>query len=222
MDGSGILFDRFVRLLPEGAEASVANYPEHAYLNYEELADHVRKAIPLDKPYVIVAESYSGPVATLLAARPAGNLQAVVFVSSFVSLPLGRTGSWIAGFVPTAVFRVRASTWVLRWLLMDSGAPPDLLSSLQDAIARVRPEVLAERLRGALRADYASVLSGCTVRVVCLAPDADRLLGTRGLRSILAAKPDVEVVKLAGSHLLLQCAPDCAVAALRELRILRA
>jgi pimeloyl-[acyl-carrier protein] methyl ester esterase len=220
MDGTGVLFEPFIRLLPEGVDVRVVRYPEDTHLTYEQLAERAASVIPIEKAYLIVAESYSGPVATLLAAHPFGNLQAVVLVSSFVSLPLGRAGRWIAKVVPTAVFRWRAPAWILRWFLMDSATPPDLISAVQGAIARVRPEVLVQRLRDALTVDFAAALAACTVRIVYLWPAADRLLGTRGLRGCLAAKADLEVVKVAGPHFLLQCAPASSLAVLRELGLL--
>jgi pimeloyl-ACP methyl ester carboxylesterase len=217
MDGTGILFKKFVRLLPDGVDAKVVSYPEDKYLTYEQLAERVICVLPVNEPYVIVAESYSGPVAALLAARPVGNLQAVVFVSSFVSLPCGRMGPWIAKVLPLALFRPRAPAWILRRLLMNSATGRELISEVQDAIARVSPEVLARRLRDVLNADFVKALKACTVRIVCLLPESDRLLGTRGLRGFLAAKPDIETVRIAGAHFLLQCAPDSSLAALQKL-----
>jgi pimeloyl-[acyl-carrier protein] methyl ester esterase len=217
MDGTGILFEEFVRLLPDGVDAKVIGYPEDKYLTYEQLAERVICVLPANEPYVIAAESYSGPVAALLAAHPVGNLQAVVFVSSFVSLPCGRIGPWIVKVLPVALFRPRAPAWLLRWLLMNSTTGRELISEVQEAIARVRPEVLARRLRDALNADFGEILKACTVRIVCLSPKSDRLLGTRGLRGFLAAKPDIETVRIAGPHFLLQCAPDSSFAALQKL-----
>jgi hypothetical protein len=105
MDGTGILFKAFARCVPDGIDVKVVPYPEDKYLTYEQLAERVMGLVPSNAPYVIIAESYSGPVASFLAAHPVGNLQAVVFVSSFVSSPCGRIGSWIAKMVPVAIFR---------------------------------------------------------------------------------------------------------------------
>jgi len=217
MDGTGILLNEFVRRLPEGVDANVVRYPVDRYLTYEQLAEMVTRLLPVCEPYAIIAESYSGPVAALLAARPVGNLQAVVFVSSFVSLPCGRIGAWIAKMLPALLFRPRAPASMLRWLLMNSATTRERISELQDAVARVSPEVLVRRLRDALTADFSEMLRGCTVRIVCLLPETDRLLGTRGLRGLLAAKPDIEIVKIAGPHFLLQCAPDICISALQRL-----
>jgi pimeloyl-ACP methyl ester carboxylesterase len=221
MDGTGILFKEFIRLLPDDVDTRVVRYPDDEFLTYEQLAERVVRAVPVGQPYLIIAESFSGPVAALLAAQPVGDLRAVVFVSSFVSFPGGRMGTYIAKLFPAALFRFPAPAWLLRWLLMDSAAAPDAISDVQAAIARIRPEVLAGRLRDALNADFSESLRDCTVRVVYLVAGSDRLLGTRGLRGILAMKPNVETVRIAGPHLLLQCAPYDCLAALRKLGLFR-
>jgi len=216
MDGTGILLRPFVQLLPVGIDATVVSYPEDIYLTHQQLAKLVLDIVPCSEPYVILAESYSGPVACLLAAHPVGNLCAVVFVASFVSLPWGAIGRWIAEILPTALFRPRTPAWILRWLLMDADTPIEMISEAQDIIARVRPEVLAQRLRDSLNADFGPTLRDSTVRVVCLVPESDRLLGERGLRGFLAAKPSIEVVRVAGPHSILQCAPAGSLTSLQK------
>jgi len=220
MDGTGIMLRPFVEQLANGIDVQVVSYPEDIYLTHQQLADRVRDVLPSGMPYVIIAESYSGPIACLLAAHSVGDLQAVVFVASFASLPWGAIGRLIAKILPTALFRPRMPAGILRWLLMD-GATPEMISEAQDVIARVRPEVLAQRLRDSLNADFAPMLRNSTVRIVCLAPESDRLLGTRARRRFLVARPDAEIVTIAGPHSLLQCAPARSLAVLQKIGVLK-
>jgi hypothetical protein len=78
-DGTAELFKRFIKELPTNVEVT---------LDYEQLAE-LAFELPQEKPYIIIAESYSGPVATTLATRSAGDLRAIVLVASFVARPLG-------------------------------------------------------------------------------------------------------------------------------------
>lgn len=221
MDGTGRLFRPFTRFINDhGAsdiEVQVVTYPEDKYLTYEQLADQVQGVLPESAPYVVIAESYSGPVAALLAANAVGNLQAVVFVSSFIARPCGRIGTLAAKLVPTVLFRCQPPAWVIRHFLAGSDAGPEMIAALQAAITLVSPEVLVRRLQDALRADFVQTLRGTTVRIVCLLPESDRLLGFRGLRGFLAVRPDLETVRIPGPHLLLQCAPEVSFTALRSI-----
>jgi pimeloyl-[acyl-carrier protein] methyl ester esterase len=220
MDGTGTLFSQFVALLPGGIDVTIVSYPVDRYLSYPQLADGIMRVLPPATPYMIIAESYSGPVASILASRGDENLQAVVFVASFVALPCGRASHWIAKMIPTFLFRHRAPAWLLRWLVMDSATSAETTSAARDAIARVSAEVLTQRLRDSLNVDSVEVLKRCAARLVCLCPGSDRLLGTRGLRGFLAVRPDIQIIKIPGPHFLLQCAPECVLAALLETGIL--
>jgi len=213
MDGTGRLFEPFVRELPPRVEAQTVSYPPGVHLTYDQLADRVRGQLPPSQPYIIVAESYSGPVAVRLAARPVGDLRAMVLVASFVSRPLGRWGGWIARLPWKAVFRLRPPRWALRWLLMDAATPSETVAALQAAIGLVRPSVLAARMREALRDDSTGAAMACRVRMVCLVAERDRLLRRR-----LSACS--EVVMVPAPHLLLQCAPGAAIAAMSGLGLL--
>jgi pimeloyl-ACP methyl ester carboxylesterase len=220
MDGTGALFQWFARLLPERVNVLVVGYPTDVRMSYETLARWVHSQLPRNQPHVIIAESYSGPVAIHLAAERPSGLRAVVLVSSFVHRPCGRIGSLVAQFISPALFDSLAPDWALKWLLADSTAPHDVLPTLKKTIARVKPEVLAARLKDALTVDVRDLLTRSTVRVVCFAAKADRILGHRSSRTFSLTLPRIEVVMIDGPHLLLQCAPEDCVDALTKMGIL--
>jgi pimeloyl-ACP methyl ester carboxylesterase len=96
MPGAGELFQPFVNELPPHVTAVTFSYPAGARLTYDQLADRVSRELPLERPDIIVAESYSGPIALALAARAIGDLRAVVLVASFAEQPLGLARLWLA------------------------------------------------------------------------------------------------------------------------------
>ncbi|HMA00429.1 MAG TPA: hypothetical protein VKP66_20995 [Steroidobacteraceae bacterium] len=73
LDGTGKLFAAFLRALGPGVESRVVEYSPDEPLGYEELELRVRAALPRDRPYVLLGESFSGPIAMRIAASaPAG------------------------------------------------------------------------------------------------------------------------------------------------------
>jgi hypothetical protein len=217
MDGTGRLFSPFLSQLPQGVRVRVVRYPGDIHLNYWQLAGLVRQELPIGEPYVIVAESYSGPVAITVAEQPVGDLRGVVLVSSFISQPLGSSGVWIARFPLAMIFRIRPPGWVLRRLLMNDWDSAEMVSAVRDAIECVRPEVLAARVRDALKVDCSDALRRCGVRLVCLVAARDRLLKREPFDR---APQKVEVVTIPAPHLLLQCAPKEAVDVLTRLGLM--
>lgn len=73
LDGTGKLFAEFVRALNPTVECVVVAYPKDQPMGYEELEGLVVSALPKDRAFVLLGESFSGPLAIRIAAR-AGNL----------------------------------------------------------------------------------------------------------------------------------------------------
>lgn len=90
LDGTGTLFTPLLDHL--AATPVVASYPPEP-LSYERLLAQVARLLP-DGPFVILAESFSGPLAIRLAYRRPPGLQALVLVSSFPRFPWGRWLRW--------------------------------------------------------------------------------------------------------------------------------
>jgi pimeloyl-[acyl-carrier protein] methyl ester esterase len=218
MDGTGVLFRWFVRLLPRNSEPIIVRYPRDRFLKYEDLAAEVSSALP-SEAYSILAESYSGPLAVLLAARNVGEPRALVFINSFVCQPAGRAGAMLATCFPGFVFRYPALLSVLRRTLTNACTNPEIVTAFGNAVSQVDPAVLAERFRAALTIDVSNELINCRIRTIYLRSTKDRFIGNRGLRSVLNAKPETEVAKIAGPHLALQCSPMQSISALQELGI---
>ena len=54
--------------LPTSVQVTTLSYPATEVLSYSELASRVRGDLPKGEPYVLVGESYSGPLALMLAS----------------------------------------------------------------------------------------------------------------------------------------------------------
>ena len=63
LDGTGELFKPFIDSLPPGIEPILVSYPPKEKLGYGELSDYVMSRLPKDEEYLLVGESFSGPIA---------------------------------------------------------------------------------------------------------------------------------------------------------------
>jgi len=66
MDGTGLLFRPMVQACPPTMEPFVVPFPNDAQLSYEELEQHIRPILPVDASYLLLGESFSGPLALSL------------------------------------------------------------------------------------------------------------------------------------------------------------
>ena len=70
MDATGTLHDGFINAMAaRGIAASVIAYPHDRPLDYRQLLPFVQAALPRDVPFVLLGESFSGPLALAVAAR---------------------------------------------------------------------------------------------------------------------------------------------------------
>ena len=94
MDGTGRLFGPLLRILPPGLEVTVFAYPPNRPCGYAELLPLVEStAVPEGGEFVVLGESFSGPLALL--APPAGHADCEG--SSFASFARGLWPSRLGG-----------------------------------------------------------------------------------------------------------------------------
>ncbi|MFT5181924.1 MAG: pimeloyl-ACP methyl ester carboxylesterase, partial [Alphaproteobacteria bacterium] len=86
LDGTGRLFTPLQKALDPNFQTLVFSYPPDDQLGYDGLCSKVERELP-ETPYVIVAESFSGPIALEIASRKPPGLQALVLSASFAENP---------------------------------------------------------------------------------------------------------------------------------------
>ena len=165
MDGTGLLLEPFVSRLPVRCEVQILRYPVDRLLSYAELEVLVVDQWPRDCPVTLIAESFSGPIALQLSQRPDLQLRAVVLVCSSSYRPLGWFGVLLSCLPLELILRASLPSWVVRAFLLNQTSTDEMVSLVKRAIASVKPRVLADRLRQALRSKYCAseVKSVCRV-----------------------------------------------------------
>lgn len=213
MDGSGVLFAGFVAALGEGITPLVLSYPPDQPLDYQGLIDYARDRLPVGQPYVLLGESFSGPVAIALAAERPADLIGLVLSCTFARnpVPLLRHFSGLIPFLPASGrFSALAAP-----LLLGRASTPALRRALRGVLDRVRPEVLHARMRAVLGVDYTACMGVIAVPVLYLQADRDRVVPRSSGRHIVGLLPSVRFSVVSGPHLLLQAAPREAATAVR-------
>lgn len=206
MDGSGRLFEPFIAALGPGYPVTTVAYPPERPLGYAELMRLVRGWLPADEPFVLLAESFSGPVAIMLAAENPAGLRGLVLVSTFARAPVPRI---FGGLLRLPFWRAGAA--LASRVLLGPRAPAAIRAALAEAMRSVKPAVWRARAQAIRTADAIAALAGLRLPVLHLSGRGDRLLGNRAARSIATMCPGVTWRELDGPHLLLQARPsECA------------
>jgi pimeloyl-ACP methyl ester carboxylesterase len=204
LDGTGLLFRPFIQAAPSGWCCDVIRYPDRSDWIYHDYAAFVLDHLPAGE-HLLLGESFSGPVATLVAAGRRPGLLGMVLCCSFVLRPAWRG----LRYLPWSWLLDRAEPPVaLAALLGGRRMAGQVAESIAEAGCLVRAETRAARMREVLKVDVRGCLEGSDVPLLDLRGSQDRLVPSRCGRHVLRARPDAMVLRVAGPHLLLQVAPE--------------
>src|SRR5437588_12592602 len=88
LDGTGNMFRGFKQALPADLNTVTVAYPPDRVVTMSALVDVVKKHCPSDAPFVLLAESFSTPIALQFASHNSGNLVGVILCAGFATSPL--------------------------------------------------------------------------------------------------------------------------------------
>ncbi len=208
MDGTGTLFADFVKALPQSIKTVAVHYPTERYLSYSDLQEFVSAACPDSDPFVLVAESFSTPLAIRYAANHPANLKGLILCAGFVTSPVNGWKRHVANRLIPLMIRLPLSHFVAKRWLLGPSAPSALLAAVRNVISSVQPSVLVARLRAVLTSDASTALNNVAVPLLYIRAKQDRLVGCSCLEKIRQIKPGMTVAALDGPHLLLQREPQ--------------
>jgi len=221
MDGTGKLFSDFVTMLPGWIEPQLVGYPRDQKLSYEELVPILKSVIPSDRPFVVLAESFSTPLAVRFAAEKPKNLRGLVLCAGFSRPPSRGILSRIAVALGPICFSFGLPKYVCRHFLVGDDAPTALVDKVCEIVSSVPAGVLAHRLRSVMTCDVDRELLTISIPMLCIAGIEDRLLHISSIEKLKQMKPDVPLARIHAPHLILQAKPheatDVVVPFLRKI-----
>src|SRR5687767_9464914 len=101
LDGTGDLFRPLLEVIPASFPKRVVSYPVDRETSYSEVLALVEQQLAAESSVVMIAESYSGPVALRYAAAHPKRVAAVVLCASFICSPLPQL---LRGLVTSVLF----------------------------------------------------------------------------------------------------------------------
>ncbi|MGA2519124.1 MAG: alpha/beta hydrolase [Thermodesulfobacteriota bacterium] len=212
LDGTGILFEPLLDELPPDLKAYVIPLPNDSPMDYGSLVPTIASSLPTDTHFILLGESFSGPLALMVAApRPRG-LVGVILCASFIRNPT-YLPSFVSHLARSWIFRM-SPIFIQAKVLFAGYSSPRLRSLLARAHSSVSAEVMAQRVRALLSVDCTSELVTCPVPIAYLRGSRDRVVPKRNWRQIMTINPAVREFTIRAPHLVLQTQPRAAVRAI--------
>jgi pimeloyl-[acyl-carrier protein] methyl ester esterase len=215
LDGSGVFFGPLLKHLAPRVRPIVVAFPPDEPLGYEELLPHVLAAIPQREPFVLLGESFAGPLALTAAETRPANLMGVVLCASFVRNPVVFRPNWLRHLARPFAFKFFPALSQAKALLNRS-CTSEMRGLSAEALSEVRPAVLAHRVRSVLQVDVREKLLSCPVPILYLRGERDHIVPGHNAKEIKAIRPSVQIAQFPCSHWVLQSQPTAAAAAIDE------
>jgi pimeloyl-[acyl-carrier protein] methyl ester esterase len=198
--------------LGDQCDVHTIDYPTREPLGYWALLGHALAKLPPTGRLVLLGESFSGPVAVLLAHALGPRAQALILCCSFVRNPR----PWLSAGWPLARKMPLPPASVIARLLFGRFLTPARALILERALSTLSPAALVERLDAVVNVDVTAEFADIGVPMLCLQAAQDRLVPRSAADLICQLKPAARVMTFAGPHALLQALPEETAAAVTD------
>jgi pimeloyl-ACP methyl ester carboxylesterase len=212
LDGTGDLFGPFIAAAPQGISTVVVDYPtdETSIVVLEQ-----RARDKLTNRCIVIAESFSGPIGVRVAADD--RVQALVLCNSFISSPISPV---LRHLVFSPLCAIPIPKFAFRFFLVGRQAHPALVENAQHALRRLPASVVARRIRQVFQTNEQNAVRSLRKPVLYLRGLSDNVVSERSWRELQAIRPDAEIVKIRGPHMLFQVSPiECWRAIVRFVEV---
>ncbi len=214
LDGTGDLFAPLLCALGPTVRTQVVRYPTHEELDYGAHEALARRALPTGAPYVLLGESFSGPIAIEIAASAPTDLAGLILVGTFVRNPRPALAP-LRHVLPLLPMRA-LPLWLARLIAMNRDATQPIMDLHERVMSTVSPRALRARLLAVADVDAAAALARVRVPILYLRATHDRLVPRSAGELVRAVAPRTRVLDIVAPHMLLQCAADETATAIRN------
>jgi pimeloyl-[acyl-carrier protein] methyl ester esterase len=201
LHGSTAMFEAFVALAPPWARCVPVALPTLGDQSPDGLATTLEAEIRRLEGFVLVAESYSGPIAVRLAARLGQKVSLLVLCNPLVEMPVALPAGLAASAASWRGMPAAAAALAL------AGGDRALGRAALDGIRALPKEVLEARLRAAFAATAAEMAPLLSPPLLAILGSRDRLVSPDRTRALLHDVPFTTVVELDAPHLVVQAKP---------------
>ena len=200
LDGSGAFFADLVAALGDSVATSILSYPATGPQTYEALATQLAPHLP-STDYVLLGESFGGPLAILLAERARMKPKGIIITASFVRNPWPLMGGIISAALPN--FVQQKSLPVIEATLVRKGDYP-LAYRIFQAISALKPDILAGRVKAALGSDVRKSLGALTMPMLYIQGRHDKLITAAQGKLMQLTARNMRLVGVDTPHFVLQ------------------
>lgn len=214
LNGSCLFYKALIAELKGVVDCTTADLPQEGDQDYPTLVEDLRTRFANTDFSVVIAESFSGPLAVHAIAKGALSSQALVLGATFLTTPYRSIPrDWFSGLAAMGGQHSFLTLPYIRTFLLNGGCAVNANEVLAET-NRLPPEMIRARTTIATGADAREAYKGLTLPILVLNAKRDRLIFSFD-RSTFSANDNAEVIWLDAPHFLFQCAAQDAARAIQ-------
>lgn len=209
LDGTGDLFSSLLQEL-SGFQCEIIQLPTSGAQDYQTLTDFVLGELP-DDDFVLVAESFSGPIGMNISKVGLTNLKGVIFVATFLSPPNSKLIA-LAKILPLKFLSVLpAAKAAYKMLFLGSKASDTLTQLFQSTIQNLPASLINARLTSIQSLSFNREF--LTLPAAYIQAVSDKLVPVDKANDFCDCFESITIKAIEGPHFILQAKPtECAKA----------
>lgn len=200
MHGNAVLLEDFHRTAPVAFRLDLQTLPRKGW-DYEQLTDHFSPVVANLSECMLVGESFSGPLVVKLAARFPKIVKRLLLVASFVTPPTPFAARLLPWWL---LFRLPVSDSTVEHWMIGKGHSDQFRQHVRKQVGTADSATMAKRMRQIIRVDVTAELQSLQCPVLYIQAAQDRMVPEQCGRWIAEHSQNASVVRLDGTHLILQ------------------
>jgi pimeloyl-ACP methyl ester carboxylesterase len=220
LNGTKDLFVSFQAAASTNFKIIVVEYPDDPNLGYDALQEIAQQSLPVNEEFILVGESFSGPIAIAIAASNPPGLVGLVLCCTFAQnpQPLLNSFHWLPPIAPLALI----PNSVIAKVLLGRYAAQKVSLSIVAAVRKISPKLVSARLLAITQVNVSKLLSSVKVPVLYLRANHDLFIPKSVATRLQGLNQGLKIIDIDAPHFLLQTAPQEAALAIEDFqRILK-
>ncbi|MGZ5381105.1 MAG: alpha/beta fold hydrolase [Thermoanaerobaculia bacterium] len=204
------MFSSFVALAPAWASCRPLALPTLGGQSFDEIADAILQELRPLEGFVLLGESYSGPIAARLSARLGQKVALLVLCNPVVEMSVRVPEGLLASIV--------SSAWTPAWCaaMALSGGDGSIARAALGEDRGLPKGILALRLSAVFSATEEALASHLSPPLLSIPETNDHLVSLSRSRAFFSRVPHGTVAEIEGPHLIVQTRPVEVWAAISE------
>jgi pimeloyl-[acyl-carrier protein] methyl ester esterase len=218
IDGTDISFEPLRELLPQDINVKVIRYPVDELLDFDETVQCAKDQIqPEQQDAIVIAQSFSGPVAIALVGSGKLKAKCLILCSTFAKSPRPVLFKILSYLPLELLLRLPFPRFLLKHVIEGGDEATDLFLAMWQKVKPLVPaKTLVHRFNVISRVDVRGWLPKLTIPCFYIQASSDRTVPASSLFDFTETITDLRVKRIKGPHFILQAQPEESISAIQN------